>query len=54
MTRWRVSVATVATAGPFSAFAGVDRVIVSETDILDGIVYSLTADSPELPLQPFM
>jgi exopolyphosphatase / guanosine-5'-triphosphate,3'-diphosphate pyrophosphatase len=26
--------------------AGVDRVIVSETDILDGIVYSLTADSP--------
>ena len=24
--------------------AGADRVVVSETDILDGIVYSLTAD----------
>ncbi len=36
------------------AAGGFGEVIVSETDILDGIVYSLMPSVPPLPLQPFM
>lgn len=50
---WRVSVATIAAAGPFSAFPGVDRVIV----LLDGAGVRLRGEGLDhrldTPLMPF-
>ncbi|MEV0535457.1 HutD family protein [Kitasatospora sp. NPDC050463] len=50
---WRVSLADVATAGPFSAFPGVDRVIT----LVDGPGMALTVDGVEhlvdTPFRPF-
>ena len=50
---WRVSIATIAQAGPFSAFAGVDRVIM----LLDGAGVHLHGAGVEhrldVPLRPF-
>jgi uncharacterized protein len=49
---WRVSIATVDSAGPFSAFAGVDRIIA----LLNGGSMRLTVDGllhDLQPLQPF-
>ncbi len=50
---WRVSVATIATTGPFSAFPGVDRVIM----LLDGVGVHLQGDGVDhrldTPLAPF-
>lgn len=50
---WRVSIATIAQAGPFSAFPGIDRVIT----LLDGAGVHLRADgidhSLDTPGQPF-
>ncbi|MFB6891274.1 HutD family protein [Kitasatospora sp. NPDC056327] len=51
--RWRVSLADVAAAGPFSAFPGVDRVIT----LVEGPGMALTVDGTEhvvdVPLRPF-
>ncbi|MFF2662370.1 HutD family protein [Kitasatospora sp. NPDC058032] len=51
--RWRVSLADVATAGPFSAFPGVDRVIT----VVEGPGMALTVDGTEhlvdAPFRPF-
>ncbi|MFE2108218.1 HutD family protein [Kitasatospora sp. NPDC059463] len=50
---WRVSLADVATAGPFSAFPGVDRVIT----LVEGPGMALTVDGAEhvvdAPFRPF-
>ncbi|MFF1908093.1 HutD family protein [Kitasatospora sp. NPDC058218] len=50
---WRVSLADVASAGPFSAFPGVDRVIT----LVDGPGMALTVDGVEhlvdTPFRPF-
>jgi environmental stress-induced protein Ves len=50
---WRVSIATIAQAGPFSAFPGIDRVIT----LLDGAGVHLQADGVDHRLdtsaQPF-
>jgi len=49
---WRLSIADVRTPGPFSAFDGVDRVIV----LVDGAAMDLTVDGTEhrlLPHRPF-
>ncbi|MER5354001.1 HutD family protein [Kitasatospora sp. NPDC002551] len=50
---WRVSLADVAAAGPFSAFPGVDRVIT----LVEGPGMALTVDGTEhvvdAPLRPF-
>lgn len=49
---WRVSIADVRTPGPFSAFDGVDRVIV----LVDGAAMDLTVGGTEhrlLPHRPF-
>ncbi|MCX4689280.1 HutD family protein [Kitasatospora purpeofusca] len=50
---WRVSLADVGTAGPFSAFAGVDRVIT----LVEGPGMALTVDGTEhvvdAPFRPF-
>jgi environmental stress-induced protein Ves len=52
---WRASIATIASDGPFSTFAGVDRVIV----LLDGSGVRLQSDDGridhglDVPLQPF-
>ncbi len=52
---WRVSIATIAAAGPFSAFAGVDRVIM----LLEGAGVRLHARAAgvdhrlDTPLMPF-
>ncbi|MFB7475996.1 HutD family protein [Kitasatospora sp. NPDC056184] len=51
--RWRVSLADVASAGPFSAFPGVDRVIT----VVEGPGMALTVDGTEhlvdAPFRPF-
>lgn len=51
---WRVSIATIAAAGPFSAFAGVDRVIA----LLGGDGVHLRGDGVDhrlnTPLAPFV
>ncbi|MFE6868031.1 HutD family protein [Kitasatospora sp. NPDC057692] len=51
--RWRVSLAEVASAGPFSAFPGVDRVIT----VVEGPGMALTVDGTEhlvdAPFRPF-
>ncbi|MER7708506.1 HutD family protein [Kitasatospora sp. NPDC097605] len=51
--RWRVSLADVASAGPFSAFPGVDRVIT----LVEGPGMALTVDGTEhivdAPFRPF-
>lgn len=52
---WRLSIATVAASGPFSAFPGIDRVIT----LLDGPGVQLTSDDGAIahrldqPLAPF-
>ncbi|MGW0411907.1 HutD/Ves family protein [Streptomyces collinus] len=50
---WRISVADVASAGPFSAFPGVDRIIT----LIDGPGMVLTVDGAEhrmdAPYEPF-
>ncbi|MCA1218053.1 HutD/Ves family protein [Streptomyces sp. 8L] len=49
---WRVSVADVASEGPFSAFPGIDRVIT----LVEGDGMVLTVDGAEhrlVPLEPF-
>ncbi|MFE2726397.1 HutD family protein [Kitasatospora sp. NPDC059327] len=50
---WRVSLADVAAAGPFSAFPGIDRVIT----LVDGPGMALTVDGEEhlvdTPFRPF-
>ncbi|MFE6055895.1 HutD family protein [Kitasatospora sp. NPDC056446] len=50
---WRVSLADVATAGPFSPFPGIDRVIT----LVDGAGMALTVDGVEqvvdAPYRPF-
>ncbi|MGW1177790.1 HutD/Ves family protein [Kitasatospora sp. NPDC002543] len=50
---WRVSLADVATAGPFSPFPGIDRVIT----LVEGAGMVLTVDGVEqpvdIPLRPF-
>ncbi|MFE4974601.1 HutD family protein [Kitasatospora sp. NPDC056651] len=50
---WRVSLADVATAGPFSPFPGIDRVIT----LVEGTGMALTVDGTEhlvdTPLRPF-
>ncbi|HEY0295760.1 MAG TPA: HutD family protein [Bordetella sp.] len=52
---WRLSIATVAASGPFSAFPGIDRIIT----LLDGPGVRLTSDDGALdhtlarPLEPF-
>ncbi|MBD0675234.1 HutD family protein [Streptomyces sp. CBMA156] len=50
---WRVSLADVATAGPFSPFPGIDRVIT----LVEGAGMTLTVDGAEqlvdVPFRPF-
>lgn len=46
---WRISVAEVATGGPFSTFAGVDRAIV----LVDGPRMRLTVDGVDHELQRY-
>jgi uncharacterized protein len=45
---WRISIAEVAASGPFSAFPGVDRLIM----LVDGGEMTLTVDGPRHPLWP--
>jgi environmental stress-induced protein Ves len=53
--QWRLSIATIAASGPFSAFAGVDRIIA----LLDGPGVRLASDDGAIdhaltrPLEPF-
>jgi environmental stress-induced protein Ves len=46
---WRVSIAEVSKAGPFSAFAGMDRVLT----VIDGDLLLLSVDGAEHPLEKF-
>ena len=45
---WRISIAEVASAGPFSRFEGVDRTLV----LLDGAAMALTIDGAPVLLTP--
>ena len=53
--QWRLSIATIAASGPFSAFAGIDRLIA----LLDGPGVRLVSDDGTIdhmldrPLEPF-
>lgn len=44
---WRVSIAEISKAGPFSTFAGTDRVLT----VIDGELLLLTVDGAEHPLE---
>lgn len=44
---WRVSIAEISKAGPFSAFAGTDRVLT----VIDGELLLLNVDGAEQPLE---
>ena len=44
---WRVSIAEISKAGPFSAFAGTDRVLT----VIDGELLLLNVDGAEHPLE---
>ncbi len=46
---WRVSIAEVSKAGPFSAFAGMDRVLT----VIDGDLLLLSVDGAEHPLEKY-
>src|SRR6478752_6442035 len=46
---WRVSIADVSKAGPFSAFAGMDRVLT----VIDGDLLLLSVDGAEHPLEKY-
>lgn len=46
---WRVSIAEVSKAGPFSAFAGMDRVLT----VIDGELLLLSVDGAEHPLEKY-
>ena len=46
---WRVSIAEVAKAGPFSAYAGMDRVLT----VIDGDLLLLSVDGAEHPLEKY-
>lgn len=46
---WRVSIAEVSKAGPFSAFPGMERVIT----VIDGELLLLTVDGAEHPLEKY-
>ncbi|SDL60490.1 HutD family protein [Arthrobacter sp. ok362] len=46
---WRVSIAEVSKAGPFSAFAGMDRVLT----VIDGELFLLSVDGAEYPLEKY-
>ena len=46
---WRVSIAEVSKAGPFSAFAGMDRVLT----VVDGELLLLSVDGAEHPLEKY-
>lgn len=46
---WRISIAEVAKAGPFSAMPGVDRIIT----VIDGELIALTIDGVEQALEKF-
>lgn len=52
---WRVSIATIAASGPFSVFAGIDRVItLLEGDGVRLFTHDARIDHPlDVPLQPF-
>lgn len=47
---WRVSIASVEQSGPFSRFAGYDRVLV----MIDGSGMRLNIDGSEVPLEPLV
>ena len=46
---WRVSIADVSKAGPFSVFAGMDRVLT----VIDGELLLLSVDGAEHPLEKY-
>ncbi|AXJ08804.1 HutD family protein [Arthrobacter sp. PM3] len=46
---WRISIAEVASAGPFSAFTGMDRVLT----VIDGELLLLSVDGAEHPLEKY-
>ncbi|SKB53076.1 hypothetical protein SAMN05660473_01170 [Arthrobacter sp. 49Tsu3.1M3] len=46
---WRVSIAEVSKAGPFSAYAGMDRVLT----VIDGDLLLLSVDGAEHPLEKY-
>ncbi|MFE4228039.1 HutD family protein [Arthrobacter sp. NPDC056886] len=46
---WRISIAEVSKAGPFSAFAGMDRVLT----VIDGELLLLSVDGAEHPLEKY-
>ena len=46
---WRVSIAEVSKAGPFSAYAGMDRVLT----VVDGDLLLLSVDGAEHPLEKY-
>jgi uncharacterized protein len=46
---WRVSIAEVSKAGPFSVFAGMDRVLT----VIDGELLLLSVDGAEHPLEKY-
>ncbi|MFF2246340.1 HutD family protein [Arthrobacter sp. NPDC058130] len=46
---WRVSIAEVSRAGPFSVFAGMDRVLT----VIDGELLLLSVDGAEHPLEKY-
>jgi environmental stress-induced protein Ves len=46
---WRVSIAEVSKAGPFSAFTGMDRVLT----VIDGELLLLSVDGAEHPLEKY-